>query len=128
MSERLRAIVESMNIRPGDRVLEIGCGHGVAATFICEKLKKGRFVAIDRSRKMIGAAVSRNQSYIQAGVAKFLVIDVQDFSPRRMKFDKILAVRVALFHKSAAANGARDRLKQWLKPNGAMFLIYDEPK
>ena len=127
MYERLRAIVESMNIRPGDRVLEIGCGHGIAATLICEKLKKGRFVAIDRSRKMIDAAVSRNRKYVDAGVAEFHLVDAQNFSPGRMKFDKILAVRVALFHKGAAAERARDRLKKWLTPNGAMFLIYDEP-
>lgn len=127
MSERLRAIVESMKIRPGDRVLEIGCGHGVAATLICEKLKTGRLVAIDRSKKMIDAAMSRNQEYVDAGVAEFLLADAQDFNPGRMKFDKILAVRVALFHRGAAAKRARDLLNRWLEPDGKVFLIYDEP-
>jgi hypothetical protein len=76
---------------------------------------------------MIDAAVSRNQEYVDAGVAEFLLADAQDFNPGRMKFDKILAVRVALFHKGADAKRARDRLKKWLKPNGATFFIYDEP-
>ena len=49
MSERLRHIVERMKIQPGDVVLEIGCGHGVAASYICERLRSGRLLAVDRS-------------------------------------------------------------------------------
>jgi cyclopropane fatty-acyl-phospholipid synthase-like methyltransferase len=45
---RLRSIVEQVEIRPGDRVLEIGCGRGVAATFGCERLESGRLTAADR--------------------------------------------------------------------------------
>jgi protein-L-isoaspartate O-methyltransferase len=48
MSGRLRSIVQQVEIRPDDRVLQIGCGRGVAATFGCERLETGRLAAADR--------------------------------------------------------------------------------
>lgn len=47
MSDRIHRFVEAMNVQPNDRILEIGCGHGVAASLICEKLRAGRYLGID---------------------------------------------------------------------------------
>jgi Methyltransferase domain len=67
VSERLRRVVDRLDIQPGDRVLEIGCAHGVAATMVCERLESGRLTAIDRSKKMVEAAKRRNAAYVEAG-------------------------------------------------------------
>lgn len=125
MSERLRAIVERMDIRPDDEVLEIGCGHGVAATMVCDKLRSGHLVAIDRSRIMIEASIRRNKQCSEAGKAEFHVADVLSFDPGTRRFDKIFAIRVGLFHRDAA--GARGIIEKWLKPHGKIFLVYDAP-
>ncbi|HEY5894968.1 MAG TPA: class I SAM-dependent methyltransferase, partial [Chthoniobacterales bacterium] len=88
-----------MSIRPDDVILEIGCGHGVAAGLICGRLSDGHLVAIDRSTKMIAAAMRRNERHVASGKAEFHVVELSDFDPGDRKFDKILAVRVGLFHR-----------------------------
>jgi cyclopropane fatty-acyl-phospholipid synthase-like methyltransferase len=78
VSGRLRTIVEQLEIEPEDRVLEIGCGHGVAATFVCERLDGGRLTAIDRSPKMIEAAKRRNAEHVESGKAEFLIAELEN--------------------------------------------------
>ena len=125
MSDRLRVIVEQLDIRPDDRVLEIGCGHGVAATHICERLDGGRLIAIDRSPKMIEAAASRNARFVEAGKAEFLVAKLEDLDLGDRRFDKVLAVRVGLFHREPAR--AYALAERWLAPGGKVHAFYDEP-
>lgn len=126
MSERLRAIVDHMKIRPGDLVLEIGCGHGVAATYVCQKLKHGRLTAIDRSPKMVEAAKKRNTRFVTDGRADFVVAEFEHFDPGPIRYDKILAVRVALFHWER--DRAMTLARRWLKPGGTIVVEYDEPR
>jgi ubiquinone/menaquinone biosynthesis C-methylase UbiE len=125
VSERLRSIVESLDIRPGDRVLEIGCGHGVAATLVCERLSEGRLTAVDRSAKMIEAATNRNAEHVASGKAEFLVASLEDLDLGERRFDKVFAVRVGLFHRDPER--ARSLVEQWLAPGGQVRAFFDEP-
>jgi cyclopropane fatty-acyl-phospholipid synthase-like methyltransferase len=125
MAERLRSIVEQLDIQPDDRVLEIGCGHGVAATFVCERLEGGRLTAIDRSPKMIDAAKRRNAAHIEAGRAEFLMQTLEDLDLGDRRFDKIFAIRVGLFHRDP--DRARRLVEPWRAPDGQVFAFFDPP-
>ena len=122
MSERLRAAVDRLALRPGERVLEIGCGHGVAATMVCEA--GARLTAIDRSPKMIAAAARRNARWVEAGTAEFLVDSLETLDLGERRFDAIFAVRVGLFHREPAR--ARALAERWLAPGGRLVAVYDE--
>jgi len=124
MSERLRAIVEELGLQPGERVLEIGCGHGVAATFVLEAGAK--LTAVGRSPKMIDAAARRNASWVAAGTAEFLVMELEALDLGERLFDTVLAVRVGLFHRDPLR--ARALAEAWLAPGGRIVAPFDEPR
>jgi ubiquinone/menaquinone biosynthesis C-methylase UbiE len=123
VSERLRRVVDRLDLRPHHRVLEIGCGHGVAATYVCERLDGGRLTAVDRSPKMIEAAARRNAAYVEAGTAEFLVARLEDLELGDRRFDRIFAVRVGLFHREPER--ARRLAERWLAPGGTILSVYD---
>lgn len=123
--ERLRWAVELLDVRPGDRVLEVGCGRGVAATLICEQLQTGRLVAIDRSAKAIEAARLRNAAHVEAGRAVFRTVALADADFAGERFDKVLAVNVNAFWLGAEAELAV--LRQALAPAGLVHLVYELP-
>jgi SAM-dependent methyltransferase len=126
MTFRLKAIIDELNVRSSDRVLEIGCGQGVAATYVCERLTGGLYVGIDRSVKMIDAASRRNRIFMEAGIARFLVQRLESLDLGDSVFDKILAVRVGLFYREPErANAMIDR---YLAPGGVLKSIFDAPR
>jgi SAM-dependent methyltransferase len=117
VSERLRRLVDELDVQPGERVLEIGCGHGVAVTYL---LQRGAHVtAIDRSPKMIAAARRRNPG------AECLVGHLEDVDLGERRFDAILAVRVGLFHREPER--ARALAERWLRPGGRLLAETDFP-
>jgi ubiquinone/menaquinone biosynthesis C-methylase UbiE len=125
VSDRLRRIVEGLGLRPSDRVLEIGCGHGVAATLVCERLVGGAYTAVDRSPKMVEAARRRNEEHIAAGRAEFLVMALEALELGERRFDVIFAARVGLFHREPER--ARALAEPWLAPGGRLVVAYDAP-
>src|SRR6266545_3463959 len=88
-SERFVWAVDTLALDPADRVLEVGCGHGVAVSLVCERLTSGRITAIDRSKKMIEMAARRNREHVAGGraVLKTVALEKADFGDER--FDKV---------------------------------------
>jgi len=123
VSDRLRRLVDRLQLRPDDRVLEIGCGHGVAATLVCERLDGGRYTAVDRSPKMVAAAQRRNAAHVEAGRAEFLVMALEALDLGDRRFDVVFAARVGLFHREPGR--ARGFVEPYLAPGARVVTVYD---
>ena len=124
-SRRLKWVVETLGVRADDRVLEIGCGHGVAATLVCERLDGGMLTAIDRSQKMIDMAERRNAEHVAAGRARFEAVALEDAELGGARFDKVFAVNVGVLSQRPAA--AAGLLTPFLARAGTVYLFAQAP-
>jgi ubiquinone/menaquinone biosynthesis C-methylase UbiE len=93
-AERLVWAVETLGVQPDDRVLEIGCGHGVAVSLVCERLAAGTVLGVDRSAKMIEMAARRNADHVAAGRASFQVAALHEADLGDALFDVVYAIHV----------------------------------
>ena len=122
-SERFVWAVDTLEVRPADRLLEVGCGHGVAVSLVCERLTTGTITAIDRSPKMIEMATRRNREHVDAGRAVLEAIALEDADLGDRRFDKVFAFNVAPFwQQPEAALGA---VREHLARDGAVYLFWD---
>jgi SAM-dependent methyltransferase len=122
-SERFVWAVDTLALDPADHVLEVGCGHGVAVSLVCERLTSGRITAIDRSEKMIEMATRRNREHIAGGraVLKTAALEKADFADAR--FDKVFAFNVAPFWLQPKE--ALGIVRQHLAADGAVYVFWD---
>lgn len=122
-SERLEWAVETVGVRPDDQLLEVGCGHGVAVTLVCQRLRGGHILAIDRSAKMIDAALRRNAEYAAAGVASFQVASLHEADLGAVRFDRVLAIHVPVLLRGDPVRELAI-IARHLAPGGALYLPF----
>lgn len=125
-SDRLVWSVETLAVRPADRLLEIGCGQGVAVSLVCEKLDGGSITAIDRSPRMIAMAAKRNAAHVKSGRASFQTASLHEARFGNARFDKIFAIRVGAFLRGDPARELAV-VNAHLARGGRFHLVYDPP-
>ena len=122
-SERLVWAVDTLALDAADRVLEVGCGHGVAVSLVCERLISGRITAIDRSKKMIEMAARRNREHIAGGRAVLKTAALEKVNLGDERFDKVFAFNVAPFWLQPKE--ALEIVRRHLAPDGSVYIFWD---
>lgn len=126
LSPRLAAILEELPLKPGLRVLEIGCGPGALARAMAARVGDGFVLAIDRSAKAIAQAGTSSARELSTGRPAFKQVSIEDFAlgEGEALFDLVVAVRVGALdgrHPAAGRQGM-ERIAAALTAKGRLFV------
>ncbi len=131
ISNRIACFVDALPLVPGHRVLEIGCGPGVAAREVCRRIGNGFVLAIDRSARAIDSAVAGSKPEIASGRLRFRQVAIEDFEllVGEERFDIAFAMRVGALDGRQPEIGQRalERVRAALKPAGRLFIDTGHP-
>lgn len=122
---RIAWAVDQLDLTPTDRVLEFGCGPGVAASLVADRVVDGSVLAIDRSATAIERARARNAGHLDAGRLVLEQVALADLRTDRV-FDVAFGVNVNLFWTGPADAECRF-LADVVAPGGAVHVVYDSP-
>lgn len=80
--ELARSVVGLLQIRPGEKILEIGFGPGVGIALLAETASTGYVAGVDPSAEMVAQARARNSAAISRGQ-----VDLRQGSVEHLPFD-----------------------------------------
>lgn len=112
-----KLVIERMNCRPGDHILEVGVGTGLS---LPNYPKSCTVVGIDLSPDMLGQAHKRVAEERLEHVHLELM-DAQSLAFRDNSFDKVAAMYVASVVPDPKAMVAE--MKRVCKPDGDLFIV-----
>jgi trans-aconitate 2-methyltransferase len=107
-----REVLDRLDLRGDERVLDAGCGTGRVTAALLERLPRGEVVAVDGSPAMVEAARERLDDAVELRVADLLELKLD--SP----VDAILST--ATFHWIADHERLFARLRELLVPGGRL--------
>ncbi len=97
---RSRWTVEQLHLASTARVLELGCGPGIALEAAANRATEGRIVGLDHSETILRQARRRNKRAIESGRMELVLgsyLDLVDGGVLPGPFDAILAVNSLQF-------------------------------
>lgn len=118
---RSRWAVGLLDVQPADRVLELGCGPGVAIAALASRAIDGLVVGVDHSAVMIRQAGRRNAAAVRAGRVRLVHAGVERMAVAGGPFDAALAVNNASMWPEPVAR--LREIGQLVRPGGRIALV-----
>ena len=89
--------IDLLDLEPTDRVLELGCGPGLALQACARQLREGHLVGVDHSPVMVRQARRRLACEIRSGRAEVRLGGIDDLVADDCRYDRIYSVNVIQF-------------------------------
>lgn len=113
-----KAVIQGMDCRPGERILEVGVGTGLSLPLYRSDV---RVTGVDISDEMLARARARVARNRLEGHVTLHVMDAERMAFPDNTFDKVVAMYVV----SVVPHPARlvDEMRRVCKPNGDLFIV-----
>jgi cyclopropane-fatty-acyl-phospholipid synthase len=115
-------VIEKLDIKDGDNILDFGCGWGCVPNYILSKFPNVRFTGLNLSHEQCEYMRHKMQdpeSYLSSGRFTLYEGDLND-AKFEEKFDKILSIGV--FCHVGNLTKSFQKLASFLKDNGRVFI------
>jgi ubiquinone/menaquinone biosynthesis C-methylase UbiE len=115
-----KQVIAAMQLRPGERVLDLGCGNGWATRLIAQANAGVQAIGVDASPKMVARAEALHSLTIRARyeVGTFEKLDFKD-----NHFDRVFSME-ALYYAADLHQAIRECFRV-LKPGGSIETLVD---
>lgn len=118
-AQKIKNVFSMIDLKPGDSVLDVGCGNGVLIKFIEEKITStGIITAIDSAQAMVDRARELHNAYPNIEYVTGFVEDA--LLPR--SYDAVLCYAVLPHVDNIPATLAR--IHSLLKSNGKLYIFH----
>lgn len=113
--------VDQLAVRPGDRVLEIGFGPGLAIQTLARRARHGIVEGVDVSPLMVEQATRRNSAMVRSGRVRLQLGSVSALPYEAACFERVLAVNNVQFWPSLS-DDLRE-VARVLRPAGVLAIV-----
>ncbi len=118
--ERSLWVLSLIELRPTDRVLEIGFGSGADIHRVAARVPEGLVMGIDHSEAMVRLAASKNARAIGAGHVTLRQSSASNLTYKSNSFDAVYSINVAQFWDKPVE--VAKEIRRVLKPGGQVAL------
>ncbi|WBW96888.1 class I SAM-dependent methyltransferase [Oceanirhabdus sp. W0125-5] len=119
---QLEKIIELLNVRNEDKILELGCGNGYITEYISD-VTNGNILGIDFSSEAIDSATKRTSQ--KSSRLQFECNNIQDIDYEANTFDKIVSIDSLFFLRDLESSLLK--LNNILKDNGYIVTSFFFP-